>query len=60
LLGYAGDEFVTLSVVTQLTSLDTTHYQCITTDQTLAPLPALIDLDDAATKTVRTQIVFAD
>ncbi|MEY3773943.1 MAG: hypothetical protein RLZZ129_723, partial [Verrucomicrobiota bacterium] len=48
-----------LPAAARLEPLGAGRYRCAATGRTLAPLPALVDLDDAAAKTVRTQIVFA-
>ncbi len=60
LLGHAGAAAVALPAAARLEPLGAGRYRCAATGRTLAPLPALVDLDDAAAKTVRTQIVFAD
>jgi hypothetical protein len=60
LLGHRGVETLALPATTQLAPLGAARYRCMATGRTLAPLPALIDLDEAAAKAVCTQIGFAD
>ncbi len=60
LLGHPGADAVALPAGNVFTPLGAARYQCAATGRTLAPLPALIDLPEAAAKAARTQIVFAD
>lgn len=58
LLGHAGSEAVAMPADTVFTPTGSGRYRCAATGRTLAPLPALIDLPEAAAKTVRTQLIF--
>ena len=58
LLGHTGAEAVALPPDTVFTPTGSGRYRCAATGRTLAPLPALIDLSEAAAKAARTQLIF--
>lgn len=60
LLGHAGGEPVALPTRTKFSAAGAARYRCTATGRLLAPLPALIDLPEAAAKAVQTQILFTD
>lgn len=58
LLGHSGAEAVAMPADTVFTPTGSGRYLCAATGRTLAPLPALIDLPEAAAKAARTQLIF--
>jgi DUF1680 family protein len=60
LLGHAGGDTVVMPARTGFAPMGAARYRCTATGRLLSPLPALIDLPEAAAKAAQTQLVFTD